>query len=321
VTLVSEQLGFYHAGVFLLDPAGEWAVLQAASSAGGQRMLARGHRLRVGHTPMGIVGYVAGRNEPRIALDVGKDAVFFDNPDLPDTHSELALPLRARGEVIGALDVQSTEPAAFSEEDVAVLQTLADQVAVAISNAHLFQQAQESLEAERRAYGELERKAWQELLHSRPDLAASQRYDPQGILPAPSDDYWREEMKQAWQQGEPILGQGQASSTLAIPLQVRGQIVGVLDAHKPADAGAWTREEMTLLRTLVEQLGVAMESARLYEDTQRRAARDRLLGEVSSRIRETLDTDTVLQTAVREMREALGMAEVEVQLHTIAEAG
>ena len=312
VMLVSEQLGFYHAGVFLLDPAGEWAILQAASSAGGQQMLARGHRLRVGHTPMGIVGYVASRNKSRIALDVGKDAVFFDNPDLPDTHSEIALPLRARGEVIGALDVQSTESAAFSEEDVAVLQTLADQVAVAISNARLFQQAQESLEAERRAYGELGRKAWQELLHSRPDLAASQRYDPQGILPA--DGHWREEMKQAWQQGEPILGQGRTSSTLAIPLQVRGQIVGVLDAHKPADAGAWTKEEMTLLRTLVDQLSVAMESARLYEDTQRRAARDHLLGEVSSRIRETLDTDTVLQTAVREMREALGVAEVEVYL-------
>ena len=94
-SLISEQFGFYHTGIFLLDPAREWAVLQAASSEGGKQMLVRGHRLQVGG--QGIVGYVTSRGEPRIALDVGTDAVFFQNPDLPDTRSEMALPLRARG--------------------------------------------------------------------------------------------------------------------------------------------------------------------------------------------------------------------------------
>ncbi|NIN93759.1 MAG: hypothetical protein GTO49_01955, partial [Anaerolineae bacterium] len=92
--------GFYHAGVFLLDDAGEYAVLRAANSEGGQRMLARGHRLKVGE--QGIVGYATGRREPRIALDVGADAVYFDNPDMPDTRSEMALPLIAGGHVLGA---------------------------------------------------------------------------------------------------------------------------------------------------------------------------------------------------------------------------
>ncbi len=95
VTLIRDRFGFYHAGIFLLDDAQEYAVLQAASSEGGRRMLARGHRLTVGET--GIVGYVTGTGEARIALDVGEDAAFFDNPDLPATRSEMALP-RVRGQ-------------------------------------------------------------------------------------------------------------------------------------------------------------------------------------------------------------------------------
>jgi FOG: GAF domain len=137
VRLISQRFGFYHAGVFLVDEAGEYAVLRAASSEGGQRMLARGHRLAVGE--VGIVGYVAGTGKPRIALDVGEDAVFFSNPDLPHTHSEMALPLKVGERVIGVLDVQSVEPSAFTDEDVAVLQTMADQIALAIENARLLQ--------------------------------------------------------------------------------------------------------------------------------------------------------------------------------------
>jgi GAF domain-containing protein/HAMP domain-containing protein len=308
VTLVSERFGFYHAGIFLVDDAAEYAVLRAASSEGGQHMLARGHRLRIGHE--GIVGYVTGQGEPRIALDVGADAVFFDNPDLPDTRSEIALPLRARGEIIGALDVQSEEPGAFSKEDVAVLQTLADQVAMTISNARLFQQAQESLEAMRRVYGQISRESWSQMLRTR--LYKGQRYDPQGILPA--DGQWREEMKLAAQREETILGKDSSSLTLTMPIKVRDQIIGVLDAHKPAGAGGWTPEQVALMETLTEQLGLALESARLYQDTQRRAARERLTGQVASRMREILDVDSVLKTAVREIGEALQLHDMTIRL-------
>jgi GAF domain-containing protein len=307
VRLVSERFGFYHTGIFLLDDAGRHAVLRAASSAGGQRMLARGHQLRLG---MGLVGHVAEKGEYRIALDVGQDAVFFDNPDLPDTRSEIAVPLQARERLIGVLDVQSREANAFGDEDVVVLQTLADQIAVAISNARLFQQAEESLEAERRAYGQMELEAWRQLLQERADLELS--YDPSGLLAG--RDGWREEMQEAVHQGAAVRGQAGTSSTLAIPLKVRGQIVGVLDAYKPEGAGDWSEEETRLMESLVEQLSVALDSARLYQDTQRRAARDRILAQVAGRMRETLDIDLVLQSAVREMRNALDIAEVEVYL-------
>ncbi len=297
VVLISEQFGFYHTGVFLLDSTREWAVLQAASSDGGKRMLERQHHLQVGK--QGIVGHVTGRGESHIALDVGTDAVFFNNPDLPDTRSEMALPLRARGQIIGALDVQSTLPEAFGQEDVATLQTLADQVAMAINNAQLFQQAQEGMEAERKAYGELSREAWINLLRTRSDLGY--RYEQQEVVPVgnvvaetvPPDDKLPE---------------------LTLPVKYRGQTLGTIVAHKGTDAREWTSEETALMETLSDQLSTALDSARLYQDTQRRAARERLAGEVTARMRETLDIDIVLQTAVREMRAALGLAEVEVQL-------
>jgi GAF domain-containing protein len=304
--LISQQFGFYHTGLFLLDPTGNWAVLQAASSEGGRRMLARGHRLGSG---VGIVGYVVARGENRVALDVGEDAVYFDNPDLPDTRSEIALPLRARGELIGVLDVQSTEPRAFSQEDVTALQTLADQVALAISNARLFQQVQESLEAERRAYGELGREAWQELLHLRPDLGCLR--DSRGI--SSFSGPWQPESRTALRTGQTVTGTDGATN-MSIPIEVHGKVIGVIEAHKPADAESWTSEQITLLELLSDQLGVALDSARLYEDTQRRANEDRLAAEITARIRETLDIDTVLQTAVREISKTLDIPRVEVRL-------
>jgi signal transduction histidine kinase/CheY-like chemotaxis protein len=144
---ISEQFHFYHAGVFLLDERSEYAILRAASSEGGKRMLARHHKMPV--RKAGIVGYVAATGEPRVVLDVGQDAMYFAHSDLPDTRSEMGLPLKVREQVIGVLDVQSTEEAAFSDEDVGVLQTLADQLAGAIANARLFQEVR--ADATRRA--------------------------------------------------------------------------------------------------------------------------------------------------------------------------
>jgi len=308
VNLVSEQFDFYHTGIFLLDPGGEWAVLQAASSEGGRRMLARNHRLQPG---MGIVGYVVERGEARIALDVGEDASFFDNPDLSNTRSEMALPLRARGEIIGALDVQSIQPDAFGDEDVTVLQTLADQVAMAISNARLFEQAQESVAAERRAYGELSRDAWQELLRAEPDLGFLSRRQET----VPAGDLWRTEMKEAIDQGETRLGDGD-SRTVAIPIKVSDQVVGVVDGRKPDGSGEWSPEEIELLEAFTDQLNVALEGARLYQDSQRRAVQEQLVGEVTARMRATLDVENVLKTAVDEISGALGLAALDLRLGT-----
>jgi GAF domain-containing protein len=309
VALITERLGLHRMGIFLLDQASEWAVLRAVSGEGAQRLLARGFRLRV--QGEGIVAHVIRTGRPYVASDVREDPLYLDDPDVTDTRSEITLPLQARGEIIGTLSAQSAEPYAFGDEDVSVMQALADQVAMAISNARLFQQAQESLEAERRAYGELSRQAWSELLRTRPDLGFLS--DERGTFPA--GDLWEPQMEAALRRGETALGDGDGT-TLAMPIKVRGQVIGVIDAHKSDGAGKWTAEEAALMETLTEQLGVALESARLYQDTQRRAARERLTSQVTARVRESLDMETVLKTAVQEVRQALGLPEVVIRLTT-----
>ena len=305
VNSISRQFGFYHTGLFLLDNAGEWAELKAASSEGGQKMLARGHRLRVGQE--GMVGYVSLRGEPRIALDTGQDRVFFNNPDLPETRSEAALPLRARGQVIGVLDVQSAEPEAFTQEDVTVLQTLADQVATAINNARLFRQVEESVEVERRAYGELVGQAWLNLIHARTDLGFVS--DRQAT--ALAGEVWKPEMQAALESGQ--VTQGDAA-TVAIPIKVRDRVIGVIDGRKRDGSGRWTQEEIALMQTLAEQSAVALESARLYQDSQHRAAREQAINIVTANVRSEATVNAILQRTVKELGRSFGAARTVIQL-------
>lgn len=150
VDIICDEFGFYYAGVFVIDESGEWAVLKAGRGEAGRAMLAERHKLKIGGNSM--IGAAIQTRSGRIALDVGKEAVFFRNPFLPKTRSEMALPLIAGDEVIGALTVQSEIEAAFSDDDIAALQTMADQLGVAIANARLHRQNQDLLrQAERRA--------------------------------------------------------------------------------------------------------------------------------------------------------------------------
>ena len=306
VELVRERFDFYYVAVFLLDAESQYAVLAAGTGEAGRNMKEHGHKLEVGGVSM--VGAACARRQARIALDVGEDArvIRFDNPLLPDTQSEMALPLMAGNRVLGALDVQSTRPEAFSEEDISVLQLVGDQVAVAIQNARLYAEAERALEVERRAYGDVSRTAWEQFV--RGHAAQGYHSDERGLFPV----------------GEPGAAGDAAPSTsaaaLSLPVKVRDQVIAWIDARKPDDAApVWAEEEISLLDTLVDQLGVALDSARLYEDTQHRAARDRLLGEVTARIRETLDVEAVLRTTAQEVRQALDLPEVVVRLTATGE--
>lgn len=291
--LISEQFDFYHVGIFILDPSGEYAILRAANSTGGQRMLQRGHRLRVGQE--GIVGFVTRYRQPRIAMDVGRDAVFFNNPDLPETRSEMALPLVASGNLLGALDVQSKQPAAFTSEDITILQALADQVAVAIENARLFAESQSALETSRRAYGEFSRQSWEMLLRERRIGFSA---GPAGLLP----------LRDAIQNTEAGL------PALQVPIQVRENTIGYITAHKPPSGGEWKEDEVQLLQILSRQLSLTLEGARLLIDAQRRAHREQLVGSIIAQMRETLDIQAILQNTLQQLGDRLGIPEVEARL-------
>jgi len=310
VELIRDRFDLYYVGMFLLDESGEWAVLHAGTGEAGQALLARGHRRRVGE---GMIGWSVEHGEARIALDVGEDAVRLATVELPDTRSEAALPLRSRGRVLGALTVQTTEPAAFDKDSLVVLQTMADQVAVALDNAQLFAASQQALEAASRAYGAVSQREWAEMIRARPDLAF--RSDERGITPA--THILRSEMERAMETGQSVRGDGSEGSDripLAVPIKVRGEVIGVLDTQRPAEEGTWSAQEVALLEAIADQLGTALESARLYDSTQRRAAQERLIGEVTARMRETLDVEAVVKTAADEIYRVLELDEVVVRL-------
>jgi len=306
--LIRKRFSLYYVGMFLVDETREWALLHAGTGDAGQAMLARGHRIKVGE---GMIGWSIAHAEARVALEAGEDATRLATAELPETRSEAAIPLRSRGQVLGSLTVQDSRPGAFDKDIITVLQMVADQVAVALDNARLFAESQEALEAERRAYGELSREAWTELLRSHSSLGfLSSR---QGLFPL--GDQRRPEMETAIRTGQMTLGENGASS-LVMPVKVRGQVVAVVGGRKPQEAGEWTTEEIALVEAVTEQLSLALESARLYQDTQRRAERERVTGQLTARIRESLDVETVLKIAVREIGEALGLAALDVRMST-----
>lgn len=311
--LVSQQFGFYHVGIFLLDQQGQNAVLRAANSAGGLRMLSRQHSLPLdAHS---IVGYSTTRGEARIALDVGTDSVYFNNPDLPSTRSEMAIPLRVTGTVIGALDVQSTETNAFSQEDISVLTTLADQIAIAIENARLFGETKKALNESRLMFEKYTQQEWSSFARQvRPNGFL---FDGKHVVPIDNTSK-REPIKPAAQAGS--LGLDKPSATIAIPLKLRGQTIGVLDIRAKNGQRPWSQDEIAMLEAAAERAALALENARLVESAQRRAARERAIGDISSRIGAVSNLESILQTAVEELgRKIGGAAEVSLEIDTTDE--
>ncbi len=320
VSLIRERFDLYYVGLFLVDDVGEWAVLRAGTGEAGQIMLSRGHRLRVDEGSM--IGWSIVHSQARVAQEAESDEVREATAELPDTRSEAALPLRARGQVIGALTVQDDIAGAFDPATITVLQTMADQVAVALDNARLFAETQQALRAARQAYGELSRTAWMELLEERSDWGY--RYGRDRVFPTAGD--WPEVMQRAWEERQSIQLQAEAPSeapVLTIPLRVRGEPIGVLSFRKHAPSGsegvqvAWTEKEQAILQSLVDQLGDALESARLFQESQRRAAREQLASEITAHIRESLDMETVARRAIQELGEALDADAVTLQLGAV----
>jgi GAF domain-containing protein len=306
--LVSQQFDFYHVGIFLIDEANNLAVLRAANSEGGQRMLNREYTLTI--DPNSVVGYTISIGEPRIALDVGVDSVYFDNPELPDTRSEMALPLRVGTRVIGALDVQSTETNAFSQEDITILTTLADQVSIAIENARLFSEARNALAESKSVFEKYTRQDWSNFVNQVKHIGFV--YDGKHVVPLDNQTK-REHIKATIQTGS--LSLERASATVAVPIKLRGQTIGVLDVRSKKGAREWTQDEITLLEAAAERTALALENARLVESAQRRASRERAIGEISARIGAVSDMDAILQTAVEELgRKIGGAAEVILEM-------
>jgi GAF domain-containing protein len=308
--LISAQFSYYHTGVFLLDSNNEFAVLIAANSEGGKRMLKRNHKLRVGQT--GIVGYVAGTGFPRIALDTDADAIYFNNPDLTETRSEMALPLFRKGnQIIGVLDVQSIEPNAFSQEDVRVLTTLADQVAVAIENARLFETQERILSEAQLIYNRDLKQSWQKYAKSRNIAGVQRRNLKTSILPEPLELPGVEEAIRTG--GAHRLTNTEGASLLTIPIKLRDQIVGIVNV-KSENTRAWTEDEIDIVSAIMERAALSIENARLLEESRITAERERLIGEIAAKVSTGTRIEDILKTAVSELGSHISGAQVTVEL-------
>jgi len=288
-SLISERFGYYHVGIFINDSKGLYTVLEATNSAGGRRMLAREHRLKIGQ--VGIVGDVAAKGAPRIALDVSKEGIYYNNPDLSETHSEIALPIKTGKGIIGVLDIQSIESGAFDQNDATSLQIIADSLGSAIENSRLFKETQDNLEEIRSLHHNYLKHAWSETIRTKSNL-----------------EYTYGSADQA----------SSASKTLESPIRLRDQVIGQLvieaEPNSPAEATEWTPDQVALVEAITDQAAQALENARLLSESQQRAAREQLTGEVTARMRASLDVDTVLKTAIEEIYRGLELDDLVIQI-------
>lgn len=280
VNLITDQFGYYYTAIFLVDEAGEWAQLQNATGEAGRVLRQNKHKLRVGAGSM--VGTAITTGQPRIALDTGTESSRFQNPLLPYTRSEIALPLIAAGRVLGALDVQSTQEAAFGPQEIETLQSMANQVAIAFENAHLFQNAQRSLDEMRTIQRQYVFNSWK-------PAGDSKQLDYQvGDEEAPEH-----------------------AASLQVPLSLRDEIIGQIDL---AGDGEWTPEQKSLIEAIATQAALALENARLVEESQSSAAREHVLAEITGKIWSSTTTDGILQAALRELSRAFDASEASIEL-------
>ncbi len=291
--MISDRFGFYHVGIFLIDELNQYMILRASNSAGGLRMLQRGHRLKIGEE--GIIGFIAQNQQARIALDVGADPAFFNNADLPDTRSEVALPLISGEQIMGILDIQSIEVNAFTETDMFTLSILADQIAIAIQNARLYEQSQKALREAEMASQQSLGMAWKG--YSESIQVRGYRYN--GIRPEP--------LKEPHQSND-------EDDALLIPIQLRGQTIGRLKLNPSNTSRQWSEDELAIIEATAERVALALEGARLLEEAQKRAARETFLSGIAAKLGASFQLDSILRDTVEELGQSLKGSTVSFQL-------
>ncbi len=349
VTLIRERFNFYHAAIFLIDSMGEFATVREATGEAGIQMKRSGHKLKVGSKS--IVGYVTGSGEPLIVNDTNRDATYYANPLLPETRAEAALPLKVGQRILGALDVQSAQPYSFGEEDISVLRILSDQMAVAVINSELFADTQEHLSQHRLLHHVTTAAAsgttLEEALNSAVQgLQVTLGGDRVSILLADkaskmlkinSFTGYSEEVGQlSIPYGEGITGWvavhmqpqrvndvsqdmryiqvgSNVRSELAVPLSYRGELLGVLNVESD-QTGAYNENDEEMLGTLGGSLAAIISNARLIEQVRRQVDHERVLYEVTSKIRRSTDMQTIMATTTSELSKVLGARRAQIKL-------
>jgi signal transduction histidine kinase/CheY-like chemotaxis protein/HAMP domain-containing protein len=248
IDMIKDQLGYYHAQVFMLDDLRQYAVLRASTGVVGQELLAAGHKLQVGS--QSVIGQTTARNEPVLVRDTDNNPIHSRNRLLPDTRAELSVPLQLGGQVIGALDVQSTSRDAFDEGTIVAFQTIADQLAVAIRNTELFREKEGLLSASVQLTQTLTRDNWSSYLSQKGEASPGFTYDLSDV--------------------QPLIGEQDDSGNghgVNVPITLRGEIIGNLQTNLQ-EGHNLTEEDKNLVGQVLDRVAMALENARLFDQTQ-----------------------------------------------------
>ncbi|MCU0464697.1 MAG: GAF domain-containing protein [Anaerolineae bacterium] len=315
VNLIKTQFGYYHVQIFLVDDQREFADLVASTGEAGRRLMERRHRLAVGSDS--VIGKVTLANEAILVNDTENDPGHAFNPLLPDTRAELALPMQVvvdgQSRVIGALDVQAVEPMAFTASDVQALQALANQMAVSIRNARLFEtqasslkenerlfsEAQSSLDEIQRLNSQLTHQAWEGYLKANPAL--------KGVTATPQSTThnadWSPLMVQACRQRFPVSGTAEGGAEMvAVPILLRGEILGAMEVEVSPGT---TSDLLATMVTIAERMSSALENARLVEEAQAASAQEQRISLMVTRFQEAETVDELLQITLSELTDTL----------------
>jgi PAS domain S-box-containing protein len=350
VNLVLQRFNFYHASIFLLDPIGEFAVLRESTGYAGERLKLARHKLAVGSTS--IVGQATGRKEPLVINDVTSSPTYYANPLLPNTRSELAIPLMVGNRLLGAMDVQSDHKDAFEPKDISVLRTLSNQLAIAVLNAELYAQSQENIARQRLIYqitsAATSNNTLQEalltvvkglqtaipdskvailLLDNNQTQMTIQATAGYGALPADRTNFQVGEgiVGQVAEQKRPLLLRDtqteslyiqldqEVRSELAVPIIYSDRLMGVLNLEH-VEIGAFNENDLEILTTFGNSLGAVISNIELVNEIRMQVDRERLLFEATNRIRRSVDLQTILQTSVAEICKATGATRASIEI-------
>jgi len=315
--LILNRFGFDHVGLYLLDNNKEYAVLVASPTEAGKQMLENDYQIRVGE--LGVIGRVSASGEPRVSRNTNTDIVFAHNPWLPDTRSEMALPLKAENNVIGVLDIQSNTPNAFSDDDLSIMQILADQLAAAIERTRLLQEVERSLNELEVAYGQYTRDNWKNVAENTLKGKIGYRFDNiriESITELP------EIGREALQTGNTVTFNGNderdKQSYVAVPIKLRGHPIGVINLKLKE---GYPEDTIATIEQASERLASAFESARLYEEARLRADREQSISQITTAISSSSSYEEILQTTVREIGTTLRDTEVSIQILSDRQSG
>lgn len=301
--LVQERFDLYYVGIFLIKESqpvheklweqvakpSKFAVLAAGSGEAGRKMLSEGHHLEVGGESM--IGWCTANKSARIALDVGHEAVRFNNPFLPETRSELALPIQAQNVVLGAMTIQSTKSSAFDQDDITILQGVADSLASAIENARLFAEVQASLEEIQHLHHQYLERSWSKLLEEKANLEFT--FENRELSDSPQ-------------------------RRIQMPILLRDQSIGEITIEAESisddDLHAWKPEELALIEAVTTQAGLALENARLLDEAHRRILQEEQLNKIMDKSQQSLNLETVMKVVVQELGKSIKSSRVAIQL-------